>query len=99
MGMSLRSRRYGATVLGLTICLTWAAREPVAADGGAKPPVGEGKLEASRPPLPPHADLSWYPAEGGARRPLRTVADWEARRRDVLTAMQTVMGEFPGKDK
>ncbi|HYE21788.1 MAG TPA: alpha/beta fold hydrolase [Tepidisphaeraceae bacterium] len=97
--MSLRSRRYGAAVLGLTICLTCAARETIAADGAAKPVAGDGEPEASRPPLPPHADLSWYPAEGGARRPLRTVADWEARRRDVLTGMQAVTGEFPGNEK
>jgi dienelactone hydrolase len=42
-----------------------------------------------------HQDLSYYLDALGQRHPIRTVADWEIRRAQILAQMQTVMGPLP----
>jgi pimeloyl-ACP methyl ester carboxylesterase len=50
----------------------------------------------STPPLyPNHADLSYYLNPEGVRVPIRTPADWEHRRADILAGMEEVMGPLP----
>ncbi|MFO0871778.1 MAG: alpha/beta hydrolase family protein [Pirellulales bacterium] len=54
---------------------------------------------ADEPRYPNHQDLSILLTESGQTVPLRTVADWERRRGQILTAMQQVMGKVPGDSK
>jgi pimeloyl-ACP methyl ester carboxylesterase len=42
-----------------------------------------------------HQDLSYYLDAQAERHPIRTVADWEIRRRHILAHMQEVMGPLP----
>ncbi len=42
-----------------------------------------------------HADLSWYRGPNGKIAPIQSLADWEARRQDVLTEFQKVTGPLP----
>src|SRR6188474_2059977 len=44
-------------------------------------------------------DLSWYRDESGQRQAVRSAADWDRRRADVLVRMQQVMGELPDRSK
>src|SRR5215211_2105760 len=44
-------------------------------------------------------DLSWFRDEPGQRQAVRTAADWDKRRADVLGRMQAVMGELPDRSK
>lgn len=46
-----------------------------------------------------HQDLSYYLDSKGEKHPIKTVADWEVRRRHILQNMQLVMGPVPGRDK
>jgi dienelactone hydrolase len=48
---------------------------------------------------PDHQDLSYYLDASGARRPVRTPADWQRRREHVLAGMQQVMGPLPKADQ
>ncbi len=51
-------------------------------------------------PTPPeyagHLDLSYVLGAGGERRPLRTPADWDERRRQIVWQFEQAAGEFPG---
>ena len=40
-----------------------------------------------------------YRAADGSERPVRTIADWERRRAEILRGMQEVMGPLPGREK
>ena len=42
-----------------------------------------------------HADLTYVRDANGATRPIRNSADWEQRRRHVVTNLQRVTGRFP----
>jgi dienelactone hydrolase len=42
-----------------------------------------------------HQDLSYYLREDGTRAPIHTVADWQHRRRQIISDMQEVMGPLP----
>lgn len=53
----------------------------------------------SLPVYPAHQDLSYYLDAKGTRHPIRTPDDWAIRRRQILAAMQIVMGPVPGDDK
>jgi dienelactone hydrolase len=44
-------------------------------------------------------DLSWYRDESGTRQAVKTPADWDRRRADVLARMQKVMGDLPDRSK
>jgi len=46
-----------------------------------------------------HSDLSTYQDASGQAQPIRTVADWNRRREQVLAAVQEVMGPLPGEDR
>ncbi len=53
-------------------------------------------LLAAEEPLPPHADLTWYPGKDGApQRPLKTQGDWQKRREAILANVKLVMGTLP----
>lgn len=51
------------------------------------------------PQYPQHQDLSYYLDAEGKKHPIKTVADWEIRRRHILAHMQTVMGPLPAPEK
>lgn len=46
-----------------------------------------------------HQDLSYYLDAAGGRHPIKTTADWEIRRKQVLANMQSVMGPLPDRTK
>lgn len=46
-----------------------------------------------------HTDLSSYVDASGQAHAIRTVADWNRRREQVLAAVQEVMGPLPGEDR
>ena len=48
---------------------------------------------------PEHQDLLYSLDAQGNRQPVRTVEDWEIRRRHILANMQTVMGALPGESQ
>lgn len=57
-------------------------------------------LLAEKPPLNlNHVDLTFYVDQSGQRQPIRTVADWQKRRAQILDNMQVVMGVLPKPDK
>jgi dienelactone hydrolase len=52
-------------------------------------------LRAATPTYSEHQDLSYYLDARGQRHSIRTIADWEIRRAQVLEQMQAVMGPLP----
>ena len=44
-------------------------------------------------------DLLQYHDSDGKTQPVRTSADWEKRRAEILRGMQAVMGKFPGDER
>ncbi len=55
-------------------------------------------LAAESPPIyQEHHDLSYYLDGQGAKLPIKTIADWEKRRRHILANMQLVMGPLPDR--
>jgi dienelactone hydrolase len=46
-----------------------------------------------------HHDLSFYRDAKGSKQPIRTLADWMKRRKQILTGMQKVMGPLPRPEK
>jgi predicted dienelactone hydrolase len=42
-----------------------------------------------------HEDLSYYSLSDGSRAPIRTAADWQHRRDQILAGMQEAMGPLP----
>ena len=51
------------------------------------------------PPTDDHTDPTWYRNSSGEKQPIQTVEDWAARRRDVITQMERVMGPVPDRSK
>ena len=43
--------------------------------------------------------LMFFADDAGKIQPVQSVADWQKRRASILTAMQSIMGPLPGKDK
>ena len=58
---------------------------------------------SSAPDAPPtyaeHQDLSYLLDDAGAKRPIKTVADWNARRAHIAAGIETVMGPLPKPEK
>jgi dienelactone hydrolase len=51
------------------------------------------------PLYPEHQDLSYYLDAAGVKHEIRTVEDWEIRRRHILANMQRVMGPLPDRSR
>ena len=49
----------------------------------------------SAPLYAEHQDLSYYLDADGKKHPIKTTADWDIRRKHILSHMQTVMGPLP----
>jgi hypothetical protein len=47
----------------------------------------------------PRENLLLYRAADGTAQPVKTPADWQKRRSEILAGMQTVMGKLPGEEK
>jgi dienelactone hydrolase len=58
--------------------------------GATRPAHGEPS-----PAYTEHSDLTYVLRDGGQKRPIKTTADWQQRRRHVLAAVQEVMGPLP----
>ncbi|MGE5191505.1 MAG: alpha/beta hydrolase, partial [Deltaproteobacteria bacterium] len=71
----------------------WAAALLLAAAGG------RALAEEPAPRYAEHQDLGYYLDAKGARHEIKTVADWEIRRRHILANMQIVMGPLPDRSK
>jgi dienelactone hydrolase len=60
-------------------------------------------IHAAEPPIPilypEHQDLRYYLDAEGQRHAIESIADWEKRRRHILTNMQAVMGPLPDLSK
>ena len=52
-------------------------------------------VKSTPPSYIEHQDLSYYLRDDGARAPIRTPADWEKRRAQILAGMEQVMGPLP----
>jgi dienelactone hydrolase len=52
-------------------------------------------VDSEGPTYREHQDLSYYLDAQGARHPIRSIADWNIRRAQILAQMQTVMGPLP----
>src|SRR5689334_15330603 len=52
-------------------------------------------VEERAPEYAEHQDLSYILDASGTKRPIKTVRDWEERRRHIAYWMQTVMGPLP----
>lgn len=57
------------------------------------------QAEDKIPSYPDHQDLLYYLDKDGRKQPVKTVADWEIRKKHILANMQRVMGPLPGKEK
>jgi len=53
------------------------------------------KEKLSDQTYPDHSRLMYYLDSEGREYPVKTVADWAHRRRDILAGMQRAMGELP----
>jgi len=51
---------------------------------------------ATEPPRLPRETLLVYRNESGATVPVRTTADWQQRRSEIVRSMESVMGAYPG---
>jgi len=56
-----------------------------------------GRFERNAPPIryDDHQDLTYYLDSNRDRHPVRNIADWKIRRRNILQNMQLVMGALP----
>jgi pimeloyl-ACP methyl ester carboxylesterase len=62
--------------------------------------AGRGALaDEAAPRYSEHQDLTYYLDGKGARHQIKTLADWEVRRRHVLANMQLVMGPLPDRSR
>src|SRR5579871_2195608 len=61
--------------------------------------VAEEKTDEKAPHYPEHQDLLYYLDSQGDKHPIKTVADWEIRKRHILAHMQRVMGPLPDASK
>lgn len=62
--------------------------------------AGERRLIAEEAPARlPRENLLVYRDEQNQLRPVKTLADWQRRRGEVLRGMQQVMGKLPGNEK
>jgi hypothetical protein len=75
-------RAFLASAAGLFAAARTLPRQPHAAQ--------------SRPPRLDRLNLLQYRGEDGRVLPVTTRAEWEMRRKDILTGMQQVMGPLPG---
>lgn len=57
------------------------------------------KIAAEAPAYVEHQDLSYVLDADGARRPIRTVEDWQQRRTHILLGMQEAMGPLPRAER
>src|SRR5947207_10177021 len=53
----------------------------------------------SAEPRLPRDNLLVYRGEKSEQVPVKTTADWQKRRQEILRGMQTVMGKLPGEEK
>src|SRR5207244_2185573 len=51
------------------------------------------------PLYPEHQDLAYYLDAQGSRHEIKTIADWEIRRRHILANMQLAMGPLPDRTR
>ncbi len=72
------------------------ARRQVAALGG--PPVEEPR-SIRVPDYPDHGDLMVWRDSAGELQPITSQSDWQHRRADILTSMQSVMGRLPAEEE
>ncbi len=56
-------------------------------------------LESAEPPRLPRDDLLVYHNAAGIVSEVKTTADWQQRKAEILRGMQTVMGKLPGDEK
>ena len=93
MTLPTRIRRLSPAMLVLVATAVCAAF----GEGGVR--VFAQSSDPKSPTFAEHQDVRYYLDAGGQRVPIKTVADWEIRRRHVLANMQTVMGPLPGNEK
>jgi len=62
-------------------------------------PDSSERLRAADPKRIDHHDLTFYLDSDGHQQPVKTIADWEHRRAEVLKGMLAVMGDLPGDDR
>ena len=58
-----------------------------------------GLAPADEPVRLDRNDLLQYRRESGKHQPVKTPADWQTRRAEILRSMQEVMGKLPGDDR
>lgn len=80
--------RAGGIMLFAAISLSFAVATLSVADD--QPPA---------PAYAEHQDLLYFLDSTGGKRPVKTTADWETRRKHILAHMQTVMGAVPDSSK
>src|SRR6476660_3459290 len=57
--------------------------------------VAQTDKSTTSPHYTEHQDLSYYLRDDGTRAPVRTAADWQHRRRQIVVGMQEAMGPLP----
>src|SRR5262249_52401979 len=61
--------------------------------------AGEARTAGDPQPRLPRDNLLVYRGPDGKPAGVKTVADWEKRRAEVVRGMQSVMGKLPGDEK
>jgi dienelactone hydrolase len=77
------------------VCMLYVTRALAA---GVLLLVAPQLLAASSPRLP-RDELLLYRDEAGRTRDVKTIADWERRRGEIVRGMESVMGTLPGAEK
>ncbi len=53
---------------------------------------------AQEPTLGYHQQLATYQDSSGNEHPIKTIADWQIRREQILSGMQAAMGSLPDRN-
>ncbi len=81
----------------LLTCTRWFAPMLATFHGLASVAVAAGEsLPSTRLP---RTNLMMFRSASGAVAPVKTIADWQRRRAEILEGMQQVMGPLPGREK
>src|SRR6056297_1198120 len=86
--MFLTSARANASLMGILLAaFAW----------GQSPTTNSSSLES--PVRLPRNELRQYRDSDGQIKVARSPRQWQARRREILVAMHSVMGDFPDPDQ
>ncbi len=96
--MSMRFRITGSWILGLLIVTVWNSALPGRIPRLQAEDAATKKVALPQPRLP-RDRLLVYRDTKNQEVPVKTIADWQLRRAEIMLGVEAVMGKLPGKEK